>query len=53
MKEYICRDDLSLINFILERGGDVTIKKTDEEILILNTDYKVMSTKIIADLNEQ
>ena len=53
MKEYIGKDDLPLINFILERGADVRIRKSDKGISIVSEDAKVMSRKKLEDLPEQ
>ena len=53
MKEYVGKDDLPLINFILERDSSVKIIKSDESVSILSEDAKIMSVKNINDLPEQ
>ena len=53
MKEYVGKDDLPMINFILERGGDVRIRKSDKAVSILSEDAKVMNKKKLEDLPEQ
>lgn len=52
MKEYVNRDDLALINFILERGADVKIRKTDKVVSIQSVDLKTMSKKDLDELDD-
>jgi len=52
MKEYVSKSDLDLINFILERGADVKIRRTDKIVSIQSVDLKTMSKKNLEDLDE-
>ena len=52
MKEYVNKDDLPLINFVLERGAQVLISKDEEVVIIHSADKKAVSTKKIDDLQE-
>ena len=45
MREYISKDDLPVINRILEKGADVRIKRTSFHAIILNEDVRVAKKK--------
>lgn len=52
MKEYVSEDDLALLNFILESGNDVKIRKTDKTVSIQSVSYKTMKKKDLEELDE-
>lgn len=52
MKEYVSQEDLALLNFILESGNDVKIRKTDKTVSIQSVSYKTMRKKELDELDE-
>lgn len=55
MKRFIDKDDLDLLNFILEQGKDIRITKTSYTVKIISETPKVMRKKeieVIPDYKE-